>query len=718
MSYAYFQTPRYNDGVKEWIQDARAMMTLHETLAELSQEPFKNPLLQTHRLKGRSDRKLFITDVDGRKGWRLIWDRVDRTIVLLLFGAHDKVERQAERLDYSVDDATGAVHVVEYETRTDHHGDQRATADIAGPGRLMMAWTDETLEEFGFTPAQVHHLRPLDTLDELDDLRPKLGDTGYHLALNLIFFDDPEGDPGERQPDPESVRELVESSPTVRAEKELSEKIASPRSRESFARVPADELADVLTKPIEDWMVFLHPDQLKLTQRPFSGPARVRGAAGTGKTVVAMHRARHLARTYPDARVLFTTYVNNLPLVFETLFKRFAPDEAPAVEFRNIHSWAYGFLRQQGRKPNIDTVKINSAYADAWRTAASFETIQGNQRGYLQQEIEWVIKGRGLTRKTDYLSLARTGRGTPFRAAQREDVWRLYERYQSNLRRAGVQDFADTLIDALALVDGGAADGMYTAVVIDEAQDLTEVGIRLLHKLGGGDRRDGLFLVGDGQQSIYPGGFSLASVGIDVRGRSALLKTNYRNTKQILAAASQVVEDVTFDDGDDRLEQGKRSVVVTREGAEPTLRGFDDQDDHDQALVMAISEVTDQAGVDPGDVAVLVPTNRLVKEYETCIRGLGMQTQKLGKYDGVHVPAVKVGTFQRAKGLEFKHVFLPRLEPETLGETKRHNEDDDAHAERVAMLRRQLFVAMTRARDGVWGGWVGDQPSLLSGQRL
>ena len=220
-------------------------------------------------------------------------------------------------------------------------------------------------------------------------------------------------------------------------------------------------------------------------------------------------------------------------------------------------------------------------------------------------------------------------------------------------------------------------------------------------------------MVGDGQQSVYPGGFSLSSVGVDVRGRSSLLRINYRNTRQILSTAAQIVEDVRFDDGDDTLEDGRRTVTVSRDGTPPALSGFDTTDDHDQALVLAITELTERPDVSPGDVAVLFPTNRLVKAYESRIRGLGLDTQKLEKYDGRSTPAVKLGTFQRAKGLEFKHVFLPRLEPDSLGETKRHTEDDAAHAERLALLSRQLYVAMTRARDGVWGGWVGTRPDVL-----
>ncbi len=721
MNYTYVRTKEYSKGVREVVQDnPRAFISLEETLDALSEDP-KSPRLSSHPVRSQPNRNMYISDVGGRKGWRLIWELVDRTVVLLLFGEHDKVESRAERLTYEIDPVSGAVSLVEVTERIasggardiDQGWEVQRTKD---PGRLLMAYDDKELVSHGFTEAQIHHLRPINSLDELDALRPNLGDDHWERALLLAMGEDPDA------PDPAPTlldRPEGDTTPSTRAEKVLAERITSPKSRESFSVVPAEELSDVLSKPIEDWMVFLHPDQLKLTQRPFSGPARVRGAAGTGKTVVAMHRARHLARTYPDRPVLFTTYVNNLPSVFETLFKRFAPDEAGRVEFRNIHSWAFRFLTDHGRRPTIDISGMNRAFKDALKRAPKEGVIRtrGLSEHYYREEVEWVIKGRGLDTLDAYLSLARTGRGTPLSQDHRREVWAVHERYCANLRTAGIQDFADVLLDALQLVEQGTGADTYAAVVIDEAQDLTEVGIRLLHALAGGDRRDGLFMVGDGQQSVYPGGFSLASVGIDVRGRSTLLKTNYRNTKQILAAAASIVDDTTFDDGEDVLEQGRRSVSVLRDGTAPVLAGYPTTDDHDEALVLALTEACETPDVSAGDLAVLFPSNRLVKEYEATIRSLGMATQQLTKYDGIPVDAVKVGTYQRAKGLEFKHVFLPRLEPDSIGERKRFNEDEETHAERIELLRRQLFVAMTRARDGVWAGWVGSPPALLGRTR-
>jgi superfamily I DNA/RNA helicase len=365
---------------------------------------------------------------------------------------------------------------------------------------------------------------------------------------------------------------------------------------------------------------------------------------------------------------------------------------------------------------NVDLGRVDHA----WKRACDKVIVAGSRlaragltRAYLREEIDWIIKGRGFTAPDGYFALQRSGRGTPLSRELREEAWRLYQAYEAELRAAHVHDFNDVLIAAHELVAKKGNTQPYTAVIVDEAQDLTEIAIRLLHAAVG-DRPDGLLLVGDGQQSIYPGGFSLASLGINVRGRATRLSRNYRNTRQVLDAALAVVSDQPFDDGGDGLEPGRRYVETSREGPTPERSGYTGDDDHDLALAAAIEAAVDN-GCGAGDVAILVPTNRLSDHYASRISSIGLTTQKLNSYDGQPNGHVKVGTYQRAKGLEFKRVFLPRLDSDGLGEARRPGEDDETYAERMALLRRQLFVAMTRARDALWLGWLG-VPSELIGR--
>src|SRR4051794_26726827 len=203
--------------------------------------------------------------------------------------------------------------------------------------------------------------------------------------------------------------------------------------------------------------------------RRYSGPARVRGAAGTGKTVVALHRARHLARR-PDGRVLVTSYVRTLPDVHRALFARLAPHLTKRVEFRSLHSWAALLLRNRGTRidiaPRGGRFLFDQAWADlgAWGPLATL----AQPPDYWWDEIQYVIKGRALITLDDYLALTRVGRRTPLRAEQRAAVWNVYEAYQARLGNNRQRDYADLLADGLQAVKTEPLTRPYTAVIADE----------------------------------------------------------------------------------------------------------------------------------------------------------------------------------------------------------------------------------------------------------
>ncbi|MEU8550057.1 UvrD-helicase domain-containing protein [Streptomyces roseoverticillatus] len=454
--------------------------------------------------------------------------------------------------------------------------------------------------------------------------------------------------------------------------------------------------------PIEQWMTFLHPEQLALVRRNWSGPARVSGPAGTGKTVVALHRAAYLAARTPG-RILYVTYANNLPRVQGTFLRTMAPAVADRVDFSSLHAWAGQFLRDRGIASRLDPGKTENAFSWAWKShgrGTILETLDPVP-GYWQEEIDYVIKGRGITTFEEYASLRRWRRRTNLRRPHREAVWALYEGYERNRIGTGVHDFNDILALALdeALAHPGATP--YTSVVADEVQDLTFVGVRLLHALIG-DADNGLLLVGDGQQAVYPGGFRLSDAGIDVRGRGQVLRTNYRNAKEILDAALAVVADDSFDDIDGTPTAGRRDVDLAYGDGRVTRFTAPTRAEHDAALLAALRELGPVAWP---DTAVLCRTGTERERYRRLLTRAGIPAITLEQYDGRPVPGVKLGSYHRAKGLEFKHVHLPDHDaPAAAGQGD--GTDDGVARERRELHRSQLFVAMTRARDSLWLGTV------------
>ncbi|WP_243882960.1 nuclease-related domain-containing DEAD/DEAH box helicase [Cellulomonas dongxiuzhuiae] len=468
----------------------------------------------------------------------------------------------------------------------------------------------------------------------------------------------------------------------------------------SEAEVQRAMLEGLMAEPVEEWMAFLHPTQARIVRRSYNGPARIRGAAGTGKTVVALHRAAYLARTR-EGKVLVTTYIRTLPDVLRQLLTRLAPDVVDRVEFAGVHETAKRILDERGVTHRIDGRQIASAWTAAWGKVAGGSVIDTDrhEQEYWHDEVSYVIKGRGLTRWEQYADLPRLGRRHRLGPQQRRVVWLLYEAYEKELRDRGVHDFADQISLAEAELRREPPTGRYTAVVVDEAQDLTCVMIRMLHAFVG-DAPDGLTLVGDGQQTIYPGGFTLAEAGVSVAGRGSVLDVNYRNTREILQFASLLVKDDEFADIEGTTARGDRPTQVLRSGPKPVYVRCAGEADRQRRMVLRVHEVVAEVGTNFGDVGVLSLSRRGVEAATEALKKAGVPVVNLEKYDGVPVNRVKVGTIKRAKGLEFKQVLVVDLVASWI--TEKAEELDDVDRERRDFRLRELYVAMTRARDGLW----------------
>lgn len=473
----------------------------------------------------------------------------------------------------------------------------------------------------------------------------------------------------------------------------------------SDAQIQDALLAGILASPVEEWMAFLHPNQAKVVRRSFNGPSRIRGSAGTGKTVVGLHRAAYLARTRPGSRVLVTTYVRTLPAVLGRLLERLAPDVVDQVQFTSIHALARRVLDERGVPVRIDPRATDDAFSAAWRDVGRHGPLgrAGLPLRYWKEEVTVVLKGRGITDPATYADLARTGRKHRLTVEMRRAVWDLHLAYDAELRRRGLRDFADLVLLAEAEVRRVPLAEPYDAVVVDEAQDLSCAMVRMLHAMVG-DRQDGLTLIGDGQQSIYPGGYTLAEAGVSLAGRGVVMDVNYRNTAQVLAFATRMVDGDEFPDIEGAVARGDVPETVPRTGPEPVVERCASGRVRLDRMVARARAVVREVGTGMGDVGVLCTTNAGADRAATALRRAGAAVVMLTDYDGVPVDAVKVGTVKRAKGLEFKQVLLPEVRADQIGEAV--PPADDAAREGWERTRRELYVAMTRARDGLWVGVV------------
>jgi UvrD-like helicase C-terminal domain/AAA domain len=659
--------------------------------------------LEAHRIERSLMPNLWTAKLDD--SYRVIY-RLDQDGVrhLLLCDTHDRAYRRAEKL--RAVNVGGVVEVVEAAPPEALPPPERPSS-VDGPrqpGRSFMAWTDRELETAGVPAHALPGVRALDSDDDLLDFCAEAGALG-ELLLKL-HEDGP----------PELAARLDLVLPKDRDPAAPGKVDAALKTEAASASVvmvdSKNELERVLAQPIEDWMIYLHPGQVAAVRRPLGGPARVSGPAGTGKTVVALHRAafiaRELARRGDDGPVLVATFIKSLPVVLNNLFERLAPDVADRVEFDNVHGWASALLKSRRLPYNVNPTLTERLFEEALECQTGTRLqVAGLNFGYLSEEVQYFVKGRALSNVEEYLALPRTSRGTPLHAQQRRDVWEVAERYRLACERERVRDFGDLLVGALRNLENRPLDRPYAAIIVDEAQDLTEAGLKMLVAAlrPGGE----LLLVGDGQQSIYPGSFSLRSVGLDVRGRSTVLTASYRSSRRLLEAALAVMAGHRFDDLDEEAVDGRRKVTWLRDGEPPLLRGFADAEAERRFVVADVAARAAAGEVDLGDIAVFCARTADVKAMLARFKQRRIAAQDLTAYKGRTTRAVKVGTYHRAKGLEFKEVYLPHVSDGLMPAASVTADLSDARE----LARRQFFVGMTRARDRLVISWSGAPSGFL-----
>ena len=424
---------------------------------------------------------------------------------------------------------------------------------------LFDARDDEDLLLCGVPEPLLASVRALETDEDLDALAPHLpadaSDILYALAAGYDLVDAMAG-----------VGDPVLAATTVDVE-DFEAALTRPNAQRSFTIVENEaELEAILDAPLEMRRIFLHPRQRKLVGMDASGPVRVLGSAGTGKTVVLMHRANHLASTVftgESDRVLVTTYTRNLALDLRMNLRNLcSPDTFARLEVVNLHSWADGFMRRQGHAFKIIPEAERRRLFDL---ALSEARASGVVEAFYLEEWDRVVQQQDVDSRDSYLTARRVGRGTHLDRKQRAQVWAVFERYRQLMDEQNVSEWQDLIRETRLYIEKQGHQPMYRAIVADEVQDFTANELRLLRTMVLPGPND-LFLVGDGHQRIYGHPTPLGRCGIDIGARSMHLKFNYRTTQEIQRRAVVILEGREIDDLDQ--EDG---VVFTQN---PDLQGL------------------------------------------------------------------------------------------------------------------------------------------------
>lgn len=557
---------------------------------------------------------------------------------------------------------------------------------------LFAAFEDEALLSVGVPPELLGSVRALLSADQLDDRSASFPVEVYEA---LFFLAEGEG--------LDSVRDamgLKASGPVDTEDFEAALEQAATQRR--FA-VDTDEqeLEAMIDAPLEKWRVFLHPSQRRLVSVHFNGPARVLGGAGTGKTVVAMHRARHLATkvfTQDGDRILFTTFTKNLAQdIHENLRKLCPPDALRRIEVIHLDGWVGRFLKRQGYEQKL-AYWPRQPLKQLWEQALTLAP-GGFSDTFFREEWDYIVQPAGCSSFDDYKKARRTGRGVRLSRQQRKAIWPVFEEYRKLLDARGLRESVDAMRDASGLLEGRPGQSPYRAVVIDEAQDMSTVAFKLLRSLLGVEHANDLFIVGDGHQRIYRRKVVLSHAGVNIVGRSRKLYINYRTTDEIRRYAVALLRNVHVDDLDGGGDDNSRYKSLVH-GEAPRLQVCATYPEEVEAICAFVEEG------EASRTCLVARTRALLEQYAASLKEQGIETYALTREEAEDAEAsgLRLATMHRVKGLEFDRLIVAGVNegvvPLAVGDM---TSADGAVREEAEMRERALFyVAVTRARRDVF----------------
>ncbi|MFN8625185.1 MAG: UvrD-helicase domain-containing protein [Candidatus Binatia bacterium] len=634
------------------------------------------PGMQFHRLDKAKDKNFWSVRVS--QDVRLIVHRADASLLLCYVGHHDDAYQWAERRKLETHPKTGAAQLVEIRERIQEIAVPKyvEVATPAPPKAPLFATTPaETLLGYG-VPAEW-----------LDDVRLVTEDSLLELADHL---------PREAA---EALLDLATSAtphttPPVMA---VPDPFAHPDAQRRFRLVAnVEELERALEYPWEKWTVFLHPAQRESVERDYSGPARISGSAGTGKTVVALHRAVFLARNNPDARLLLTTFSDTLANVLRTMLRRLIGNEPRLAERLEVHSLNRVARRLYERNIGRPEIATREAIRELLGQALRDTEAQKFSLHFLMAEWDEVVDAWQIKTWDAYRDVVRLGRRTRLPEKQRQILWAVFDRVRTGLDSRSLITNAD-LLSQLAAQLGTLKKPPFEFVVVDEAQDVSVAQLRLLAALGAG-RPNGLFFTGDLGQRIFQQPFSWKALGVDIRGRSRTLRINYRTSHQIRAQADRLLgPQVTDVDGNT---EDRRGTISVFNGLTPTIQVLE-ASEAEAELVSTWLKDRITEGVNPHEIGVFVRTVAEIPRARVAADSAKLPFKVLD--DNVETTSgyASLGTMHLAKGLEFRAVAVMACDDEVIPLRQRIEAvTDDSDLEEVYNTERHLlYVAATRARD-------------------
>jgi superfamily I DNA/RNA helicase/mRNA-degrading endonuclease RelE of RelBE toxin-antitoxin system len=656
-----------------------------------------SPSIHYEKIQKAKDENIRSVRIDQDYRGIILKPQSGNVYMLLWVDHHDKAYAWAENRIFSINAETGGLQVVNVEEQM---LPEKMPETKDANKRLFDAYTDAELQRIGVPEILVPLVRQLRQKDDLDAVESQLPQEAYEALFFLsegFSMDDILKDMAKEQ-----VPETVDTTDFVTA-------LSNPDSKRRFHVVDgALELAEILNSPLELWRIFLHPSQRSIVEKDYNGAVRVLGGAGTGKTVVAMHRARWLVEkvfTKENDRILFTTFTKNLAADIKENLRKLCPaDVMKRVDIINIDAWVIQFLKKHGY---TRTPVFSDSTGEFWQNAINMAPSELDiDESFYLQEWSQVIQAQGITTLDEYMKASRVGRQKKLTRPMKQKIWPVFEEYRAQLNARGLKEMTDAVRDARIILQSKGDILPYKAIIVDEAQDMGMETFKLIRQMipeSRGEFRNDLFIVGDAHQRIYRHKVVLGRCGINIRGRSRKLKINYRTTEETRKWAVRLLEGKSIDDLDGGIDsqKGYKSLL---HGDAPEIRSFNSFTEEVQFITNYLDELI-KTGINVNTVCLVARTNDLIKQYDTSLKEKGVKTYliKRSVADDRGKAGLRLATMHRVKGLEFDEVIIASvndgvvpLQASLFGDLS-----SDVAEESDNLERALLYVAATRAKKKV-----------------
>ncbi|SEP88069.1 Part of AAA domain-containing protein [Mycobacterium sp. 88mf] len=611
---------------------------------------------------------------------------------------HDDAYAWAQRSNVSVNSATGGIEIRD-EAELDRQIPEREEAAKTAGAPIFADVKNGELTKLGIDEQVLAFARTVTDAAQLDAAKSFLPESQWDVLCGLAAGFTPDevwADLGAQ-----ILNEPIDTA-------DIDAAILRSSDRVVLVSGP-DELMDVFAYPFATWRVYLHPTQRAVVDAAYKGPARVTGGPGTGKSVVALHRAHMLAKR-DDGKVLVTTFTSTLSDTLQSGLDMLIDDDKveSRIEVSHVDRISHRVFRKAHGAPNMlgsdDEKALWAGLID--ELGLSFTPV------FLSEEWRQVVLARRISTADAYLAAKRTGRGRALGAAQRAQVWQAIWEFEQTLTKQGWWTHETIRREATRLLEE-SRDKPFRHIIIDEAQDLSPDQWRLL-RAAAAEAPDDIFIAGDTHQRIYDNRVSLREVGINIAGRSSRLNINYRTTAEILGWSLGLLRGEPIDDMEGGLDSiaGCKSYV---HGQPPVLSGHPTAEAEAKFIAATVRGWID-SGISPAEIGVAVRAKWLTSKIEHALRAAGLRSVDLAKAADDD-DAVRIGTMHRVKGLEFRYMCVAEVSAKQVPAANAVTpvqDDKQTHQQDLERERCLLFVACTRAREELLITWHGDPSPFLT----